>query len=100
MAANLLAQESNAPLVEWRSVPYFWSDQYGVKIQFGGHPGSECEVISSSGKPVALFRDADGPTGIMSLDNPRLLAKGRRLIASGASYAELRALVDEGAVSR
>lgn len=49
-AANLLAEARDQPLVAFRPVPYFWSDQHGVKLQFVGRagPGDDTAVLEGS----------------------------------------------------
>jgi len=59
-------------------VPYFWSDQYGKKIQMLGHPVASDEVtlVSGSideGKWLALYSRDDIVTGVIALSQPRAL---------------------------
>lgn len=88
VATNLVRASSGAPLESWTSVPYFWSDQYDVKMQFAGHSGLTHEVVGDA----IGFRDGDRATGLLTFDNPRLLARGRKVLASGGTWAELAAL--------
>jgi 3-phenylpropionate/trans-cinnamate dioxygenase ferredoxin reductase subunit len=46
-ANSLLMQESAKP---YAPVPYFWSDQHGVKLQFVGHtvPGDEIRILDGA----------------------------------------------------
>ncbi|MET7402559.1 FAD-dependent oxidoreductase [Dactylosporangium sp. NPDC005572] len=72
------------------TVPYFWSDWYGKRIQFVGTAEAEAvEFVSGGPKDdrfVALFRSGDHLVGAATLDEPRRIMKLRRLIADGASY--------------
>ena len=88
VATNLVRASSGEPLDSWTSVPYFWSDQYDVKIQFAGHPGSIHEPIADA----IGFREGDRATGILTFDNPRLLARGRKVLAAQGGWADLAAL--------
>jgi NADPH-dependent 2,4-dienoyl-CoA reductase/sulfur reductase-like enzyme len=65
-ARNLLQGdiEPFAPL------PYFWSDQYNVKIQVHGHPTPESEALIEEGSPadgkfVALYRTDGALTAVL-----------------------------------
>ena len=67
------------------AVPYFWSDQYGKKIQMLGHPHPEDEVVMVSGsvdelKWLALYVRDHVVTGILALSNPRGLATAKVLL--------------------
>lgn len=83
--AALLGGEHTAPA--HHAVPYFWSDQYGHKIQFAGHRTDECSIQIEEGDPdagnfLALYLDADGaPVGVLAVDRPRSFAAHRRKLA-------------------
>lgn len=78
---------------EWDTVPYFWSDQFGTTIQFCGHPGEHSRVMSGSSGPVIAFGSEDRLTGVLTIAQPRLLARARRLVAARATWAEFSELV-------
>jgi NADPH-dependent 2,4-dienoyl-CoA reductase/sulfur reductase-like enzyme len=66
-------------------VPYFWSDQYGKKIQMLGHPRPDDDVqrVSGSddeGKWLALYSRDGVVTGLVTLNNPRALVLSRPLL--------------------
>jgi len=66
-------------------VPYFWSDQYGKKIQMLGHPhpGDDVQRVSGSdeeGKWLALYSRDGVVTGLVTLSNPRALVLSRPLL--------------------
>jgi 3-phenylpropionate/trans-cinnamate dioxygenase ferredoxin reductase subunit len=80
-ARNLLRGdvEPFAPL------PYFWTDQYHVKIQVHGHPspGSEAAIEEGSpadGKFVALYRIDGAPTAVLGWNAPARIPRYRRLL--------------------
>ncbi|HQU00031.1 MAG TPA: oxidoreductase C-terminal domain-containing protein, partial [Acidimicrobiales bacterium] len=63
-------------------VPYFWSDQYGKKIQMLGHPRPDDEVTLVHGDVaskqwLALYARDEIVTGLLALSSPRplMLAK-------------------------
>jgi NADPH-dependent 2,4-dienoyl-CoA reductase/sulfur reductase-like enzyme len=71
-------------------VPYFWSDQYGKKIQLLGHPHPDDDVqrVSGSddeGKWLALYSRSGVVTGLVTLNNPRALVLSRPLLEERVS---------------
>lgn len=92
VAANVAADMGvpGATPERWCSVPYFWSDQYEHKIQFCGAAGAVSHARDVRGGQVICF--ADDPegtlTGVLAVDNPAALARGRRLVAAGTSWRE------------
>jgi len=71
-AAGLLAGRTAAPAFE--PVPYFWSDQYGEKIQVLGHPSPGDEVVVVDGgldeRFIALYRHGDALSAVAALTRP------------------------------
>ena len=85
LAGTDLGAEPFAP------VPFFWSDQYDVKIQFAGRmrPDDELRVVAGSlaeRKFTALYGRAGRLTAVLAFSRPRDLAKYRRLIAAGTQF--------------
>ncbi|MFE1341177.1 NAD(P)/FAD-dependent oxidoreductase [Streptomyces sp. NPDC058733] len=65
------------------TAPYFWSDQYQVRIQLAGHvaPGAEPEIVDGdvdSRTFTAVYRRADIPVAVLSLNQPKLFNRLRR----------------------
>ncbi|MFD5585816.1 NAD(P)/FAD-dependent oxidoreductase [Streptomyces sp. NPDC014776] len=65
------------------TAPYFWSDQYQVRIQLAGHvaPGAEPEIVDGdvdSRTFTAVYRRADTPVAVLSLNQPKLFNRLRR----------------------
>jgi NADPH-dependent 2,4-dienoyl-CoA reductase/sulfur reductase-like enzyme len=90
-ALNLLAGPAEA--TPFAPVPYFWSDQYGVKIQFVGHirPDDEVRVVHGSTDDrrfVALYRRGARLAGALGFDRPGLVMACRRLIAERTSWED------------
>ncbi|MHB8439675.1 MAG: NAD(P)/FAD-dependent oxidoreductase [Acidimicrobiales bacterium] len=89
-AQSLLAGDEAA---EYRTVPYFWSDQYDVKIQVLGHtyPDDDVEVVDgdvAAGRFVALYGSGGMLRGALGFGRPRQLMGYRALIEAGASFDE------------
>jgi NAD(P)H-nitrite reductase large subunit len=79
------------------AVPYFWSDQYGKKIQMLGHPRPDDEVVMVSGsademKWLSLYVRANRVTGILALSNPRGLATAKVLLDTLTTIDDARTL--------
>ncbi len=74
-------------------VPYFWSDQYGTKIQLLGHPHADDEVDVVLGQPtedrwLALYHRGGRVSGAVARRYPRALMLARSLVESGAPLEE------------
>lgn len=84
-------------------VPYFWSDQLGVKIQFAGHTrggddADEVRVVEGSEaerKLVALYGRKDRVVGVLALGKPARLVHYRKRIADGMTWREANEAVPE-----
>jgi NADPH-dependent 2,4-dienoyl-CoA reductase/sulfur reductase-like enzyme len=66
-------------------VPYFWSDQYGKKIQVLGHARPDDDVVrvtgtAEEGKWLALYSRGGVVTGIVTLSQPRALMLSKYLL--------------------
>jgi NADPH-dependent 2,4-dienoyl-CoA reductase/sulfur reductase-like enzyme len=80
-AVNLLKGDVQpfAPL------PYFWSDQYNVKIQVHGHRSDGAEAAIEEGSPaegkfVVLYRTDAAPTAVLGWNSPARLIRYRKLL--------------------
>ena len=68
---------------------YFWSDQYGVKLQFAGHSAGYDRVEIEAGDVLthsclAVYYRGDVPVAVLGMNQPRLFTKWRRLLAAPA----------------
>lgn len=66
----------------------FWSDQYGIRIQYLGHAGL-ADSLAIDGDPAsrdftALFTQRGTPVAALLVGRPRALPEMRRLIAKGS----------------
>jgi 3-phenylpropionate/trans-cinnamate dioxygenase ferredoxin reductase subunit len=94
-ARSLLAGRGEA--TAFGTVPYFWSDQYDVKIQMLGSPEPDDEVAVvdgsvQSGRFVAVYGHGGKLTGALGISRPRQLMGFRPLLERGATFDEARTL--------
>ncbi|TCP51868.1 3-phenylpropionate/trans-cinnamate dioxygenase ferredoxin reductase subunit [Tamaricihabitans halophyticus] len=88
-AGNLLLSNTTQ---EVQSVPYFWSDQHGVRIQFAGTPQPADEITVVDGavddrRFVANYVRDGQLVAVLALNNPRAFARARRAIGRPAVAA-------------
>ncbi len=81
-------------------VPYFWSDQYGTKIQCVGEPSASADVTSvltgpSADRPLFLYGQAGRLAGVAGFGLPRAVMQLRALIAEGSSLERALQTVEE-----
>ncbi|WP_406437456.1 FAD-dependent oxidoreductase [Streptomyces sp. NBC_01613] len=90
-ARNLLNPDARKPFAP---VPYFWSDQYDMKIQAYGYLRGHDEVAVVQGdlaerRFVAAYRTGDRLTGALAVGvPPKEIRRWRQAIATRASWAE------------
>jgi NADPH-dependent 2,4-dienoyl-CoA reductase/sulfur reductase-like enzyme len=68
------------------SVPYFWSDQYGVRIQFAGtrREGDTVRVIEGDTDRcsfLAVYERGGQLVGVLGMNQPKLFSRWRRQLA-------------------
>ncbi len=74
--------------------PYFWSDQYGVRIQFAGRRRGDEEVVVEAGSVdgadvLATYRRDGEVVAVLGLNQPKLFMKYRKsLPASTVTLGE------------
>jgi NADPH-dependent 2,4-dienoyl-CoA reductase/sulfur reductase-like enzyme len=88
-ARSLLAGRTAA--VSFTPIPYFWSDQFGIRFQVLGNPGGtdEVKIVEGSleeGKFMALFGRAGRLRAVMAIAKPRQLMGFRPLLEAGSSW--------------
>jgi 3-phenylpropionate/trans-cinnamate dioxygenase ferredoxin reductase subunit len=74
-------------------VPYFWSDQYGKKLQLLGHPDPSDEVVMvhgslDEGRWLALYSRHGVVSALVSLSQPRALMLAKHLLESPTPRAQ------------
>ncbi|MFE6844110.1 NAD(P)/FAD-dependent oxidoreductase [Streptomyces sp. NPDC057686] len=67
--------------------PYFWSDQYGTRIQFAGYAAEADSVTVEEGAAadrsfLAVYRSAGRPVAVLGLNQTRLFTRWRRRLAT------------------
>jgi NADPH-dependent 2,4-dienoyl-CoA reductase/sulfur reductase-like enzyme len=67
--------------------PYFWSDQYGSRIQFAGIASHDDQIVIEEGNCedhcfLATYRRDDQVVAVLAVDQPRLFTRWRRQIAT------------------
>lgn len=73
-------------------VPYFWSDQYDVKIQCLGEPraGDAVHVVEDDGRRFLAYYERDGAlSGVVGGGMPGKVMKARAKIAAAAPIGEV-----------
>lgn len=89
-ARNLLAHPGARK--PFAPVPYFWSDQYDMKVRAYGHPRGHDEVAVVDGdlgerRFVAVYRTGDRVTGALAVGvRPKAIRQWRQAIAAGAAW--------------
>lgn len=71
-------------------IPYFWSDQYGVRIQFAGSrgPDDELRVVEGSVASrsfLAVYERNEVPVAVLGMNQPRLFTRWRRQLHAAAT---------------
>lgn len=89
-AATLLGQTFSPPPLH--AVPYFWSDQYGCRLQFAGHrrDGDEVEVVDGdldSRSFLAVYRRAGELVAAFALNRPKPFGRIRRELVTRTSVS-------------
>ncbi|MES5819995.1 FAD-dependent oxidoreductase [Streptomyces sp. RG80] len=90
-ARNLLNPGGRKPFAP---VPYFWSDQYDMKIQAHGFLRGHDEVAVVEGdlaerRFIAAYRGGDRVTGVLAVGMPpKAIRPWRQAIVTGAAWSE------------
>jgi len=88
MVPSLLGGEAPEAVV----VPYFWSDQYDVKIQCLGEPEADdvVHVVEDDGRKFLAYYERDGVVvGVVGGGMPGKVMKVRAKIAAGAPISDV-----------
>jgi NADPH-dependent 2,4-dienoyl-CoA reductase/sulfur reductase-like enzyme len=90
VAHNVLADVADRQA--YAPVPYFWSDQYDVKIQALGFPSPgddvQLQMVGAKNRPLALYSNDGRFTAVVGFSIPGTIMKLRPLLAEGASLAD------------
>ncbi|OKJ11679.1 NAD(P)/FAD-dependent oxidoreductase [Kitasatospora sp. CB01950] len=97
-ASSLLGQDA-----VYDPVPYFWSEQFGRMVQYAGHhPAAERMVFRGSPDGpdwAVLWLSGDRLVALLTVDRPRDMVQGRRLIEN-ATALDTDLAVDPGVALR
>lgn len=90
-ARRLLSDDESAPA--FSTVPFVWSEQYGIKIQAAGRFSGEdrMEVVhggTDDARLVAIFERRGRISGVIGFSEPRRVMQYRRLIGTGTPFDE------------
>jgi 3-phenylpropionate/trans-cinnamate dioxygenase ferredoxin reductase component len=93
VARNIMTNEGQEASLA--RAPYFWSDQYDVKIQALGFVdgSSDVECLEHAGRTVLLYSEGGTLTGVVGFSAPRLVMPLAPFIERRAEAAEARAKV-------
>ena len=88
---RLLATDGSVDLQPYAPVPWFWSDQYGLKLQLVGSTFRHDEVRIAAGSVaeerfVVLYRRGDRLVAALTLASTSKLLKYRRLLEHNPSW--------------
>lgn len=84
-AKNLLSEAAGGELEAFDPLPYFWSDQYKVKLQVHGDLSADCtptieEGSVEGGKFVAVFRRDGVPSAVLGWSSAARMPGYRKLL--------------------
>lgn len=101
-ARRLLADHNGTEPVTFDPVPWFWSDQYDVKIQLAGRsgPDDDVEVVVGSVEDrrfVALYGRGGRVVGVLGMNRPRHVMQLRSLVEEPTPWADGLARARESA---
>ncbi|MGW0735016.1 NAD(P)/FAD-dependent oxidoreductase [Streptomyces sp. NPDC002851] len=73
--------------------PYFWSDQYGVRIQVAGNTAMADSVTIEDGSPadrsfLAVYWSAGQPVAVLGMNRAKLFTRWRRQLVTPVAHVE------------
>ncbi|MET1038489.1 MAG: FAD-dependent oxidoreductase [Aeromicrobium sp.] len=92
LAVEALLQGSDRSTHASLAAPYFWSDQYGVRLQFAGRRRGDETVTFEAGAPddadlLAVYWRDGQPVAVLGMNQPKLFNRWKRSLASAAVAA-------------
>ena len=93
VAHNLVAVARSDEPEAYSAVPFFWSEQYGTRIQFVGRAAGDDEVVIVKGSVadrvfLALYGSKGRLRGALGVAMPKPLMQCRRLLLEQVSFAD------------
>lgn len=85
MVDALLAGSGERPAAVTHRAPYFWSEQYGVRIQYAGRRHGDERVSFEAGSAaggdlLAVYWRGDEPVAVLGMNQPKLFNRWRRAL--------------------
>jgi NADPH-dependent 2,4-dienoyl-CoA reductase/sulfur reductase-like enzyme len=92
-ARAILGAAAGEPPIPYAPVPFFWSDQYGLKLQFLGRARADDDVRVVHGSTeehgfVALYGRAGRLRGVFGMARPKLVMGYQRLLAERVTWED------------
>jgi NADPH-dependent 2,4-dienoyl-CoA reductase/sulfur reductase-like enzyme len=93
VAANLSAELDGGKedaFLEASEIPYFWTEQYDVKLQLAGWVTGHdrIEVVENGKRRAILYGRGDVVVGAAGLNHPAFVARQRKAIAAGTRWSD------------
>jgi 3-phenylpropionate/trans-cinnamate dioxygenase ferredoxin reductase subunit len=86
--AELVARNMLGAGLDYAPVPWFWSDQYDLKLQIAGlNTGYDRVVVRDTGARSHWYFAGDKLLAVDALNDPRAFMLGKRLLEAGRSPA-------------
>ncbi|OCX65845.1 pyridine nucleotide-disulfide oxidoreductase [Thioclava sp. SK-1] len=83
---ELVAQNMLGANIAYTPKPWFWSDQFGSKLQIAGWNAGATQIITRAGDGQSFWYFRDGRLiAVDALDDPRAYMVGKRLIEAASS---------------
>ena len=99
VARNIVASSAGDDPVAYDGIPYFWSDQYGHRLQLVGRAtGDEPAFVHDPPEQpamMALYRDGDRLGGAFAIDTVGPLMQMRSLLVRNAGFDEALEMAGE-----
>ena len=90
-ARNIVASSEGRDPSPYEGIPYFWSDQYGHRLQLVGLASEDVVFVDDppgGAALLALYRDGDRLAGAFAIDRAASLMKLRRLLLDDTPFDE------------
>ena len=93
VAKNLVAEANGEPTTAYSSVPFFWSEQYSMRVQFMGRAAGDDVVRIVRGSVedrsfLALYGKHGRLRGALALAMPKPLMQTRKMLLEGLTFDE------------
>lgn len=91
-AANALLGN---PSIECATVPYFWSDQHGVRIQYAGYRSGHEKVreYHNEAGSLYLYRSGDEVVAVLAFEHRQVFVRLRAALRTTLSWEKAREIV-------